>query len=246
MKRVIIVQARMTSTRLPGKVLMDVVGTPMLTHQFNRLKRCKCADEIVIATTVNSSDDPLIKLAKQNKVGWYRGDEQDVLSRYIGAAQQFGADVVARITADCPLIDPQVVDRVFNELITNPAECDYASNIHPRTYPRGLDTEVFYMDTLMRINRYAQTSAAREHVTLVAYAERPDIFTIRNVSDNEDNSDLRWTVDTEKDLQLIRTLYSALDLGERIAPYSEILDYVRSHTEISELNKDIETWQPTQ
>ena len=216
----------------------------MLAHQLNRLKQCQMADEIVIATTINSSDDPVVELAKREDVGWFRGDEQDVVSRYIGAAHQFGADVVVRITADCPLIDPHVVDRIIRELVDHAAECDYASNTHPRTYPRGLDTEVFFLDTLMRFDRLARSPASREHVTLVAYAERPELFARRNVMDDQDNSDLRWTVDTETDLQVVRALYQGLDLANRTAPYSEVLAYVRAHPKISSLNMDIETWEP--
>jgi len=217
----------------------------MLAQQLNRLKQCEMADEIVIATTIHSSDDPVMELAKREDVGWFRGDEQDVLSRYVGAAHQFGADAVARITADCPLIDPRVVDRIIQELLDHAAECDYASNTHPRTYPRGLDTEVFFLDTLMRFARFARSPASREHVTLVAYAERPELFVTRNVMDDQDNSDLRWTVDTAIDLQVIRALYQALGLSERIAPYLETLAYARAHPEISNLNSDIETWEPS-
>lgn len=235
----------MTSTRLPGKVLLDVVGKPMLAHQLNRLKLCKMADEIVVATTTNSSDDPVVELAKQEDVGYFRGDEQDVLSRYVGAARQFGADVVARITADCPLIAPQVVDRIIKELVDHAAECDYASNTHPRTYPRGLDTEVFFLDTLMRFDRFAQSPASREHVTLVAYAERSELFVTRNVVDDQDNSDLRWTVDTDVDLQVVRALYQTLEIGKGRVPYSEIIAYARSRPEISSLNMDVETWEPS-
>ena len=224
---------------------MDVVGKPMLSHQLARLKRCKSVDEIVVATTTNSSDDPVVELAKQEGVGCFRGDEQDVLSRYLAAALQFRADIVARITADCPLIAPSIVDRIINELVDHASSCDYASNTHPRTYPRGLDVEVFFLDALMRFDRYAQSKASREHVTLVAYAERPELFVTRNIFDDQDNSDLRWTVDTETDLQVIRALYQGLDLGNRIPPYSEVLAYARSHLEISDLNKDIETWEPS-
>ena len=224
---------------------MDVVGHPMLVHQLNRLKQCKMVDEIIIATTTNSSDDPIVKLAKHENIRYFRGDEQDVLSRYLGAADESGAEIVARITADCPLIDHQVIDRIINELIINMDECDYVSNTHPRTYPRGLDTEVFFLDTLMRFDRFAQSSAAREHVTLVAYTERPKLFVLRNITDSQDNSDLRWTVDTEEDLYVIRALFQALDLGNNIVPYSEIIAYARSHPEISTLNMDVETWEPS-
>lgn len=244
MKRVVIVQARMTSTRLPGKVLMAVAGRPMLAQQVRRLKRCMAVDRIVIATTTNLTDAPIVELAKQEDVEWFRGSEHDVLARFVGAARQSHAEVVVRVTADCPLIDPAVVDRVITELVAHAGDCDYAANVLHRTYPRGLDVEALYLDTLLRINRLAQSQLAREHVTIVARSERPECFLCRSVVDDQNNSDLRWTVDTSRDLELIRVLYDALDLGTRVAPYQEMLAYVRTHPELIHLNSSIETWQP--
>lgn len=143
MKRVIIVQARITSTRLPGKVLMDVAGRPMLSQQLRRLKQCRMADDIVIATTTNRGDGRIVDLARQEGVGWFCGSESDVLARFVGAARQTQADAIVRVTADCPLIDPHVTDRVIGELIGHASECDYASNILQRTFPKGLDVEAF-------------------------------------------------------------------------------------------------------
>jgi len=234
----------MTSTRLPGKVLMEVSGRPMLAQQLRRLKECQEADQIVVATTTNSADDPVVALARQEEVAWFRGSENDVLSRYAGAARQANADLVVRITADCPLIDPAVTDEVIRELTNNAAHCDYASNVLTRSYPQGLDTEAFFYDVLLRADRLGQSSEAREHVTTFIYAERPELFLCRQVVDTQDNSDLRWTVDTDLDLQLIRTLYERLDMGSRVAPYSEILAYVRAHPELAGLNAGVKTWEP--
>jgi len=245
MKRVIIIQARMSSTRLPGKVLMDVAGKPMLAQQIHRLQQCPSVDEIVVATTTNSSDDAIVKLARREQVGWFRGSEDDVLARYVGAARQSQADVVVRVTADCPLIDPAVTDRVVGELIGHAAECDYASNVMRRTYPRGLDVEALFRDTLLRLDRLARTPPAREHVTSMLRSERPGLFLCRSVEDSQDNSDLRWTVDTPADLQLIRIFYTELGLGVRTIPYPELLAFAREHPELSALNADIETWDPS-
>src|SRR5262249_34216934 len=121
MKRVIIVQARMTSTRLPGKVLMDLAGRPMLAQQLNRIKHCTAVDEIVVATTTNSTDEPIVELARQEGVAWFQGSEHDVLARFVGAARQTQADVVVRVTADCPLIDPHIIDTVIHELVSHPS-----------------------------------------------------------------------------------------------------------------------------
>ncbi len=244
MKKVIVIQARMTSTRLPGKILMEVAGRPMLAQQIRRLKQCTTVNAIVIATTTNQSDDLVVALAEQEEVDWFRGSESDVLSRFVGAARQAKADVVIRVTADCPLIDPQVVDRITLELMDHATECDYASNVTPRTYPRGLDAEVFFWDTLLRADRLAQSPLAREHVTTVIYSERSELFLQRSVVDKQNNADLRWTVDTPLDLELVRLLYSALDLGKREVPYQEVVAYVRANPELARMNQGIRTWEP--
>ncbi|RMF83582.1 MAG: acylneuraminate cytidylyltransferase [Nitrospinota bacterium] len=231
MKRVLIVQARMTSTRLPGKVLLDLCGRPMLAQQLRRLKRCQRADEIVVATTGQVTDDPVVRLAEQEGVRWFRGEEEDVLSRYLGAAREAGADIVVRITADCPLIDPGVVDRVIGELEQQSAGCDYASNVIQRTFPQGLDAEALFRDVLERVGRLARSAAAREHVTTYIRWEHPELFLIRSVTDVVDNSDLRWTVDTPADLVLVRRLYQELNLAHQVLPYQEVIEYVRRHPE---------------
>lgn len=245
MRRVIIVQARMTSTRLPSKVLMDLAGRPMLAQQLRRLKRCATADEIVLATTINATDDPVVALARQEAVSWFRGSEHDVLSRYVGAAREQRADVVVRVTADCPLIDPEVLDRVVNELTDHQSVCDYASNVEERTFPRGLDVEAFFFDTLLRADRMSRSVLAREHVTPLIYAEQPNLFLRRSVTDSRNGADLRWTVDTPADLQLVRTLYEHLGLETCMLNYGEMLAHVRAHPELTQMNAGIETWQPT-
>jgi spore coat polysaccharide biosynthesis protein SpsF len=245
MKKVIIIQARMTSTRLPGKILMKIGGEPMLKQQLKRLRRCKLVDEIVLATTTNRDDDPVEELARQENIGCFRGSEHDVLGRYVGAAEQAAADVVIRSTADCPLIDEEITDLVIMELIDNANDCDYASNTGRRTFPRGLDVEAFFTDTLHRMNRFGKSAAAREHVTVVLHSEKPELFARREVCDAEDNSDLRLTVDTAADLDLIRRLYDELDLNTRILSHREIIAHLRSRHELIQINKGIETWSPT-
>lgn len=244
MRRVIIVQARLTSTRLPGKVLMDIAGRPMLAQQLCRLKQCTLVDDIVVATTTQATDDPVAELAHGEQVGCFRGSEQDVLARCVGAAREARADVVIRVTGDCPLIDPQVTDRVITELTDHAMECDYASNVLRRTYPRGLDVEAFFWDALLRIDRFARSEVAREHVTIVPRSEHPELFVCRSVEDNQNNADLRWTVDTAADLEFVRQLYAALNLSSRMAFYPEILGYVRNHVELARRD-EIETWDPS-
>lgn len=235
----------MTSTRLPGKVLMEVGGEPMLSQQIRRLRDCELVDEIVIATTVNKTDDPVVELAEAENVAFFRGDEHDVLSRYVGTAKQANADVVIRSTADCPLIDAEVTDLIIKELIENSDKCDYAGNTIERTYPQGLDVEAFFFDTLLRAERLGKSEQSREHVTVAIYSENPNLFLLRAVKDAEDNSDLRLTVDTAADLELIQLLYDELNIGSRIVSYREIVAFLRANPEFTQINKDIKTWSPT-
>jgi spore coat polysaccharide biosynthesis protein SpsF len=244
MKKVAIIQARMTSTRLPGKVLMDLAGQPMLSQQLKRLSISLEIDELVIATTINPTDDPIIELCNQSHIRWFRGSENDVLSRYVGAAKETQADIVIRITSDCPLIDAQVADLVIRWIL-NHQTYDYAANILERTYPRGLDVEVFSIDTLLQLDHLAKTASDREHVTSYIRGEGHDTFKCWSVKDTVDNSGLRWTVDTETDLKLIRTIYSDLKLANQILPYHDILRYVKSRPELAKINVDIKTWDPT-
>lgn len=243
MRTVIIVQARMTSTRLPGKVLADLAGRPMLGQELARLKRCRRAEEIVVATTTNATDDPVVALAEREGVRWFRGDEHDVLSRYLGAARAARAEVVVRVTADCPLIEPTLVDEVVAALTGDgPARepADYASNIQRRTFPRGLDTEALYMDVLERVGRLGRTREAREHVTFFIHREHPELFLLRSVTGIEDHSDLRWTVDEPADLELVRRIYEIGGLGEREVAFGELVSLVRSHPELARLNAHVQ------
>jgi spore coat polysaccharide biosynthesis protein SpsF len=160
------------------------------------------------------------------------------LERYVGAARESKADVIVRVTADCPLIDPMITDQVIETLEIRPAEIDYAANIVEghRTYPRGLDTEVFFRDTLERVYRLARTEPSVEHVTYFIRSERPDLFLIQPVTDLEDNSDLRWCVDESEDMDMVRRLYQELQLEQHSHSYQEILSYVRAHPDISAMN----------
>lgn len=239
MRRVIVVQARTTSTRLPRKVLMDLCGRPMLAQQLRRLKLCRRVEDIVLATTRNASDDPIVELAEVEQVRWFRGDEDDVLGRYMGAAREAKAEMIIRITSDCPLIDPGVTDQVVRELEENSRRADYASNVIRRTFPQGLDTEVFLIDVLERMFRLAESCSAHEHVTHFLLHEHPDLFLTRSVEDCEDNSDLRWTVDQEEDLRMVRQLYETLDLDCTDVSYADIVKYVRSHPEVAAINVGI-------
>ena len=239
MIRAVVVQARMTSTRLPGKVLSELAGRPMLERQLERLRRCTTADELVLAVTTNRDDDPLVELARRLGVRWYRGSEHDVLARYLGAAREARADLVVRVTSDCPLIDARETDAVVAELEQRRATCDYASNTLEPRLPRGLDTEALWADVLERVARMATSRAAREHVTWYCYGERPDLFSLHSVRRPFDAADLRWTVDTAEDLTLVRRLYDELWLAERDVAVAEIIAHVRAHPELAAINAHV-------
>jgi spore coat polysaccharide biosynthesis protein SpsF len=207
-----VVQARTGSRRLPGKALLDLGGLPLAAHTLRRLRAATTLDDVVVATSVAPQDDALESLAVEEGVGCFRGSEQDVLSRFVLAARESQADAVVRVTADCPFIDSKVVDRVVTELVGHPGDCDYASNVIRRTFPRGLDAEAVFTDALVRADRMGRSPEAREHVTWHIYRERPELYLLRSVElDGEDFSDLDWSVDTAEDLELVRALYARAD-----------------------------------
>lgn len=210
----------------------------MLAQELHRLKRCRSVEEIVVATTEAPADDCIVDLARQEGVRWFRGSERDVLSRYMGAAAASRAEMIVRVTADCPLIDPEQTDRVIEELQNRAASCDYASNVVRRTFPQGLDTEAFFRDVLERMNRLATSSEAREHVTYFLRVERPDLFGVHSVTDREDNSGLRWTVDTAQDFEVIRQIYEKLSLGEIHVTYRDLLARVRADPQLSAVHSE--------
>lgn len=162
-KIVATIEARMTSSRLPGKVLLPAANRPMLEHLVNRLKKVTFLDAIVLATTINESDDVLAEFAKENQIFVYRGSEEDVMARVIGAAKSVSADVIVEITGDCPIIDPEVIEQTIQLFRYN--ECEYASNVQVRSYPIGMDTQVYRLATLERSYAMTQEALDREHVT---------------------------------------------------------------------------------
>lgn len=209
MKTVIIVQARMTSTRLPGKIMKEVMGKPLLEYQVERMKRVESANEIVIATTVGDADRVIVEFCDRLSIPCFRGSEQDVLSRYYESAKAFNADIVVRLTSDCPLVDPSIVERVLRFYFDHSSEYDYVSNCLVRTYPRGMDTEVFPSGILEEAYSEATEPADREHVTPFIYRQQRR-FRLANVTYHVDLSRHRWTVDTREDFALIRRIIESL------------------------------------
>lgn len=224
----------MRSTRLPGKVLKDIRGEPMLARVVGRLSRSSLLDAVVVATTTRAADKPIVDLCGAR--GWhcFRGSEGDVLARYYFAALESHADVVVRVTSDCPLVDAGVVDRVASEFLQN-GKLDYASNtVDPRTFPRGLDVEVLSLGALERAWCEDGNPTWREHVTPYIY-RNPDRFRVRSVTNAPDCSHLRWTVDTPEDLELVRTVYRYF--ADDGFTWQEVLDAFARNPDWVEINR---------
>lgn len=237
MKTLIIVQARMTSTRLPGKVLLPLLGEPMLTRLIERLRRVRLADGIVIATTTNTTDDPIARLCAQQLVPCYRGSEFDVLSRYFEAAQHFGAEVIVRVTSDCPLLDPTLVDRLIARFLQG--DIDYASNMLPPSWPYGMAVEIFSARVLGQAHLEAQQVTEREHVTPFIYWN-PKRYRLQNVESETNLSYLRLTVDTADDYELVRRVFAAAYVSKPDFLLEDILQILEHNPEWLNLNRHVE------
>ena len=231
---VAIVQARMGSTRLPGKVLKDVSGYPLLWHVVDRLYKAKKLDKIVVATSTGPSDDRISDFCEKEGISCYRGSEDDVLDRYYGAAKYFVADTIVRITADCPLIDPHLLDKVVEVYLSE--GCDYASNTIERTYPDGLDVEVFSFQSLENASSNSLLASEREHVTPYIW-KNPHLFKICQVTQECDLSSLRWTVDLPQDLEFVRIIYKHLYQPKKIFMTKDILRLIGEHREYLDINQ---------
>jgi spore coat polysaccharide biosynthesis protein SpsF len=235
MKIVAIIQARMGSTRLPGKVLMDLGGKTVLARVVSRLQRARRVDEIVVATTDSVADDAIVRECHQLKVEYFRGSENDVLDRYYRVAHMCAAEAVVRITSDCPVIDPQLVDETIR--LFQQQGGDYCSNVFPRTYPRGLDTEVFTVAALEKAWRDAHDPFEREHVTPYFY-RHPELFRLLSQRGKTDCSRYCWTLDTSEDLEVLRTIYSRFDNGDAFS-WAEAIQLMEREPELAELNSRV-------
>lgn len=238
MNIVAIIQARMGSSRLPGKVLMKVKEKSVLEHVIDRVRECKEIDDIVVATTNLQKDDVIIDLLKNLRVNYFRGSEDNVLERYYEAATVYVATDIVRITSDCPLIDPQIVDNIIRFYKNN--EYDMVTNApndeSKRTYPRGLDTEVFSYEILERAYLKGTKSYQREHVTPYIYEND---FKIYNYKNQVNYSEYRWTLDTLEDFKLISLIYNNLYGKNKTFYMEDILDYIEKNPQAIDINKDI-------
>lgn len=230
------IQARMGSSRLPGKVMKKVVGKPLLEHIINRLSFCNNVDKIIVITSEEVENEPIEQLCEKLNVDCFVGDEKDVLDRYYKAAKKFNLndeDSIVRITADCPLIDPKIVDDVIKKHLEG--SYDYTTNTLIRTFPDGLDCEVFTLSVLKEMWNNAKLKSEREHVTLYI-KNNPENYDLGNIEQDVDWSNLRWTVDEKEDFILIKNIYECLYDEEGIFLMDDILQLFENNPDFLKIN----------
>ena len=229
-----IIQARMGSSRLPGKALMKSdSGKPLLYYVTNQLRYCSKVKNLVIATTTNQEDDEIEKFANNNSINVFRGKEKDVLDRYFQCAKKYSFSTIVRITADCPLIDPQIVDKVIEQFFSE--NYDFATNTLTRTFPIGTDVEVFSFSALNKAWENAQLPSEREHVT--PYFHNKENFKIINVENDKNISNLRLTVDRIEDFELIKQILNNISINP--IHLEDVLELFSRKPELIEINKHI-------
>ena len=240
-KIVATIEARMTSSRLPGKVLLPLADKPALERLLERIRTSAYVDEIVVATTTNRADDPIVSLASRLNVTYFRGSENDVLSRVLLAAQSVHGDIIVELTGDCPLINGELVDRGIEEFFSH--DVDYASNTIHRSYPDGFDVQVFPVDILARVSKLTRDPIDRVHVSYYIY-NHPDIFTLHNWFPKEKElfwPELRVTLDEQADYELLDVIFKRLlPINQHFGPY-EVVDFLRENPHLLAINRNVKT-----
>ena len=241
MKVVCLVQARVGSTRLPGKILKEICGKTILHHEIDRLKKCKEIDEIVIATTDKEDDDKIVNEAKKLSVKYFRGSENDVLSRFYYAAKENNADIIVRVTSDCPCIDFEILDKmlIYFKDKYKEKQIDYLSNTINRTYPRGYDIEIFTFSALEKSYINAKKEYEREHVTPYIY-DKTNNFLKLSFENTEDYSKYRVTLDTIEDFIVIKNIFENLYYKNPYFKLNDVVQYLNNNLHIVDINKHIE------
>lgn len=242
-KRVVaIIQTRMGSTRLPGKVMMSILGKPMLWHIVNRAKKAKLIDQVVVATSMSQDDKKIVDFCKKNNIEVFEGPLNDVLKRYYLAAEKYKADIIVRITADCPVVDPEIIDKTIRfykrgkyDLVGVAAGAGVIRG-KIKKFPDGLDCTVFSMESLKIADNKATGKDDREHVTLYI-VKRPKEFKLGTLKSSRDYSNIRLTVDYKEDLELIRKIYRELYSKDKIFNLSDIISLIKSRPELLKINQ---------
>lgn len=237
-KIVAIVEARMTSSRLPGKVILPLAGRPSTQRLVERLRRSNYIDDIVVATTVNAQDDPLVDVCNKMNCRYFRGSENDVLIRVLGAAHENKADVIVEITGDCPLVDHRIVDSVIELYYSG--SYDYASNVVPVSFPIGFDAQVFATSVLEKVNKLSDNPLDRVHVSSYIYTH-PKIFNIVNM---KAEGELFWpelglTLDEQQDYALLNSIYESLVRIKEDFSAQDIIELLKKNPELIAINKDV-------
>lgn len=241
MRLLTIIQARMNSSRLPGKVMRPVLYEPLLLHQIRRVQASRYVDALVIATTTDPADDPIVDLCISEEITCFRGHPTDLLDRHYQAAHWFKADAVVKIPSDCPLIDPDVISRVLRFYLDNDTTYDYVSNLHPASYPDGNDVEVMSFAALQTAWRDASHPWEREHTTPYLW-DNPDRFRIGNVaweSGLDYSLTHRWTLDYEADYAFIKEVYEALYPQDRLFHLNDILALLERCPDLATINSHL-------
>lgn len=241
MKVVCLVQARVGSTRLPGKILKEICGKTILHHEIDRLKKCKEIDEIVIATTDKEDDDKIVNEAKKLSVKYFRGSENDVLSRFYYSAKENNADIIVRVTSDCPCIDFEILDKmlIYFKDKYKEKQVDYLSNTIKRTYPRGYDIEIFTFSALEKSYINAKKEYEREHVTPYIY-DKTNNFLKLSFENKDDYSEYRVTLDTIEDFIVIKNIFENLYYKNPYFKLNDVVQYLNNNLHIVDINKHIE------
>lgn len=241
MKVVCLVQARVGSTRLPGKILKEICGKTILHHEIDRLKKCKEIDEIVIATTDKEDDDKIVNEAKKLSVKYFRGSENDVLSRFYYSAKENNADIIVRVTSDCPCIDFEILDKmlIYFKDKYKEKQVDYLSNTIKRTYPRGYDIEIFTFSALEKSYINAEKEYEREHVTPYIY-DKTNNFLKLSFENKDDYSEYRVTLDTIEDFIVIKNIFENLYYKNPYFKLNDVVQYLNNNLHIVDINKHIE------
>lgn len=242
LKTDIIIQARMTSTRLPGKILKTIQGKPLLSYQIDRLKKVQNINDIIIATTENQEDDILVDFCHKHSLKFYRGSENNVLERYFKTALKYKSDIICRITSDCPVIDPEVSTNTISLLQNHLSQLDYVANFNgsiKRTFPRGLDTEVFTFKALKKTYQEASEPPDLEHVTSYIY-RHPKKFRLGFFHNDNDYSHYRLTVDTKEDLDLATKIISNLYPKKPNFNLSDMVELLKKHPDWEKINQSVE------
>ena len=232
-----VIQARLGSTRLPGKTMLLMNGESLLGHLLKRIRKSKHIHAVIVATTTEKKDDPIVEFAMEHGLKYYRGSEDDVLDRFYQTVGTFRLETIVRVTPDCPLLDPRVADRVIEKYLSG--SYDYVSNVLEPTYPDGFDTEVFSAGALAKAWREARLPSEREHVT--AYiVKHPELFRLCNVrKDGEDLSSIRLTVDTRNDYEFISRVLEKLGMTDDIFHLEDILRVLKENPELMDINRGI-------